>query len=223
MPSPFPGMNPYFEQTDLWHDFQAEFLLTLRHQLVPRISPKYIIHIKEHIYIHDVPPAEARFLTKVAEKVRFLEIRECEGRVLITVIEVLSPFNKRPGRDREQYLAEQREVLMSSAHLVEIDLVRGWGPMPPDNRPDCDYSAFVSRAESRAKAEIWPIRLRDRLPVMPVPLRAPDPDVALDLQEVLHNTYEGPGYERFIYKGTPDPPLSPNDTAWSQQFLPARP
>jgi hypothetical protein len=26
MPSPFPCMNPYFEQTDLWCDFHTEFL-----------------------------------------------------------------------------------------------------------------------------------------------------------------------------------------------------
>jgi hypothetical protein len=223
MPSPFPGMNPYFEQTDFWHDFQGEFLVTLRHQLAPQIAPKYIIQLREHIYIHDVPPAEAGFLTKVAEKVRFLEIRECEGRELIAVIELLSPFNKQPGRDREQYLAERRDLLMSPAHLVEIDLLRGWGPMPLDNRPDCDYSVFVSRAERRPTAEMWPIRLRDRLPVIPIPLRAPDTDCKVDLQEVLHRAYEGAGYERFIYGGTPEPPLAPDDAAWAQQFVPARP
>jgi hypothetical protein len=82
---------------------------------------------------------------------------------------------------------------------------------------------LVSRTERRPTAQFWPIRLRERLPVIPVPLRAPDSDVAVDLQEVLHRAYEGTGYERFIYKGAPDLPLSSDDAAWSQQFLPARP
>ena len=26
MPSPFPGMNPYLEQDDAWHDFHERFI-----------------------------------------------------------------------------------------------------------------------------------------------------------------------------------------------------
>ena len=137
------------------------------------------------------------------------------------VIEVLSPSNKRSGEDREPYLAKRRELLKSPAHLVEIDLLRGWKPMPLEDRPECNYSVLVSRAERRPIAQMWPIRLRDRLPVIPVPLRAPDGDARVDLQEVLHRTYDGPGYDRFIYAGSPDPPLSLEDVAWVAQFLPA--
>ena len=57
------------------------------------------------------------------------------------VIEVLSPSNKRSGEDREPYLAKRRELLDESAHLVEIDLLRGWKPMPLEDRPECNYSA----------------------------------------------------------------------------------
>ena len=43
-----------------------------------------------------------------------------------------------------------------------------------EGRPECDYSVMVSRAEKRRAADFWPIRLRDRLPVIPIPLRPPD-------------------------------------------------
>ncbi len=56
MPSPFPGMNPYFEQTDHWLDFHTEFLSALRRALAPQVGPKYIVQLEEHIYIHDLPP-----------------------------------------------------------------------------------------------------------------------------------------------------------------------
>ena len=88
------------------------------------------------------------------ERIPFLEIRDREQRELITVIELLSPSNKRPGSDREQYLGKRREYLHSAAHLVEIDLLRGWKPMPALGRPECDYSIMVSQAEKRRAALI---------------------------------------------------------------------
>src|ERR1044072_3891280 len=62
MPSPFPGMNPYFEQGGHWQDFHTEFLSALRRQLAPRIAPGYIVQLEEHIYIHDLPPEPRRLL-----------------------------------------------------------------------------------------------------------------------------------------------------------------
>jgi len=198
-------MNPYFEQTAHWLDFHTEFLSALRRLLAPQVGPKYIVQLEEHI-----------------EEVPFLEVRDRQGRELVTVIELLSPSNKRSGDDREQYLTKRRELVRSPAHLVEIDLLRGWTPMPQEGRPECDYSVMVSRAEKRLAAGFWPIRLRDRLPVIPVPLRSPDVAARVDLQEVLHRAYDGPGYEHFIYSGEPEPPLSPDDAAWARQLALAR-
>lgn len=251
MPSPFPGMNPYFEQTAHWLDFHTEFLSALRRLLAPQVGPKYIVQLEEHIYIHDLPPeprqrlgtadlalaqtgsseqreaaiglleapAEVWLPEQEIERVPFLEVRDRQGRELVTVIERLSPSNKRAGDDREQYLTKRRELLRSPAHLVEIDLLRGWNPMPQHRRPECDYSVMVSRAEKRRAADFWPIRLRDRLPSIPIPLRAPDAAAAVDLQEVLHHAYDGPGYEHFIYKDEPEPSLSATDAAWARQLL----
>jgi Protein of unknown function (DUF4058) len=254
MPSPFPGMNPYFEQTVHWLDFHTEFLTTLRRLLAPQVGPKYIVQLEEHIYIHDLPPGPRQRLgtadlslargetdetarpavglleapTEVLlpqqeiEEVPFLEVRDRVGRELVTVIELLSPSNKRSGEDREHYLAKRRELLRSSAHLVEIDLLRGWMPMPQDGRPDCDYSIMVSLAEKRPAADLWPVKLREPLPVIPIPLRPPDAAAGVDLQEALHRAYDGPGYEHFIYIGDPEPPLSANDAAWARQFVLAK-
>jgi hypothetical protein len=164
-------------------------------------------------------PAEVWLPQQDVEREPFLEVRDRQGRELVTVIELLSPSNKRAGDDREQYLAKRRELLRSPTHLVEIDLLRGWIPMPQEGRLECDYSVLVSRAEKRPAADFWPIRLRDRLPVIPVPLRTPDA-ARVDLQEVLHRAYDGPGYEHFVYNGEPEPRLSESDAAWARQFVP---
>ena len=91
--------------------------------------------------------------------------------------------------------------------------------MPVRNRPVCDYSVMVSRAERRPKAGFWAIKLRERLPVIPVPLRVEDGDARIDLQAVLNSAYEAAAYERFIYEVTPDPALSLEDAAWAAQVL----
>jgi hypothetical protein len=252
MPSPFPGMNPYLEQDDAWHDFHERFLPAVSDCLAPQVQPYYILKLDEHIYVHEIPPEPRRLLGRAdvavghsktqevgrlpatglleapaevwlpiqdVERLTFLEIRDRANRELITVIELLSPSNKRPGPDREQYLAKRERLLRSSVHLVEIDLLRGGRPMPLDERPGCSYSVLVSRVEERPRAGFWPIGLKDRLPEIRIPLRSPHEDARLDLQEVLHHIYDMAGYKYYIYEGLPEPPLAPDDAAWAQQLV----
>ncbi|MFI5457449.1 MAG: DUF4058 family protein [Isosphaerales bacterium] len=115
------------------------------------------------------------------------------------------------------------ELLNGPVHLVEIDLLRGGPPLPAAGRPDCSYSVLVSRVERRLDAEFWPISLRERLPVIPIPVRAPDADARLDLQAVLDRTYDDAGYADYIYDGAPRPRLGDEDADWARQFLPQPP
>ncbi len=94
--------------------------------------------------------------------------------------------------------------------------------MPLEKRPNCDYSVLVSRAEARPWAGFWPIALRQRLPVIPIPLRPADPDARIDLQEILEHVYDSTGYADFIYATRPEPRLSPKDAAWSRSYLPPK-
>ena len=65
----------------------------------------------------------------------FLEIRDRGNRQLVTVLELLSPSNKRPGPDRGQDLAKRQQLLASSVHLVELDLLRGGPRLPIELTP----------------------------------------------------------------------------------------
>jgi hypothetical protein len=167
-------------------------------------------------------PVEVQLTAQDVERVPYLEIRDRQNRVLVTVLELLSPSNKR-GDDRRQYLTKRDELLRSAAHFIEIDLLRDGRPMPATNRPDCTYSALVSRVEARPRAGCWPIQFRERLPEIPIPLRPPDRDARIDLQAMLDRVYDAYGYEDFIYAGSPEPPISSEDAAWARQFLPAAP
>jgi Protein of unknown function (DUF4058) len=167
-------------------------------------------------------PTQVRIPVQDVRRVPFLEVRDRLGRELITVLELLSPANKRGGADREQYMAKREQLLSTAVHFLEIDLLRGGRRMPLENRRACDYSVLVSRAEDRPRAGFWPIRLRQRLPVIPVPLQPKDPDARIDLQEVLHHVYDAAGYADFIYAVRPDPQLSAKDATWARAFVPRR-
>jgi hypothetical protein len=153
-----------------------------------------------------------------SETLSYLEIRDRDSRELVTVVELLSPSNKYAGPDREQYLAKARQLQRSWVHFVEIDLLRGGPRMPWLDMPACDYCVVVSRVERRPRAGFWPIRLRDRLPEIPIPLRRGDADARVDLQQVLHRIYDAAGYAYHIYSGPPEPPLSAEDADWARGF-----
>jgi hypothetical protein len=168
-------------------------------------------------------PTQVQIPAQDVRRVPFVEVRDRLGRELIAVLELLSPANKRAGADREQYVAKRRQLLQSAAHFVEIDLLRGGRPMPLENRPKCDYSVLVSRAQARPWAGFWPIRLRQRLPVIPVPLLPTDADARIDLQEIFNQVYVAAGYGDFIYAGLPEPRLGAKDIAWARALLPQMP
>ncbi|MGQ9875451.1 MAG: DUF4058 family protein [Chloroflexus sp.] len=152
-----------------------------------------------------------------------IEIRAVVQQTLITAIELLSPANKRPGLDgADAYEKKRQELFASSVHLLEIDLLRG-GIRPQLARPlpPTAYCVFLSRAYRRPLVDVWPIALSDPLPVLPVPLSYPDPDVALDLGAVLRQVYRRAHYERLIdYRADPPPPpLAPDEAAWLDQHL----
>jgi len=168
-------------------------------------------------------PAQVLLPEQDVESLSYLSILDRESREVVTVIELLSPTNKRPGEHRAQYLAKRSAVRQSDAHLVEIDLLRCGQMMPAKGRPACTYSVLVSRADHRPQADFWPFGLRDPLPIVPVPLRIGDGDARLDLRAILDRVYDESGYEDYLYRREPDPPLTGDAAAWARSFLPAPP
>jgi hypothetical protein len=167
-------------------------------------------------------PAYA-FIPAVAvdeERHPYLSVIDRTSKQVITVIELLSPSNKNHGGDHDDYLKKRRNFFSSGIHVLEIDLLRGGPRLPFDDLPNCDYLIAVSRAEERPRVEIWPLGLRDPLPVIPVPLRAPDADAPIDLKQALDRAYDAAGYAKYIYEGAPQPPLILGDAVWARQFLP---
>lgn len=152
----------------------------------------------------------------------FLTIRETESREVVTVIEVLSPGNKRRGSDgRREYLNKRETVLQSNAHLVELDLLRGGLRLPTvDPLPKGDYFGFVCRRQQRWQAEVYAWTLRDPIPPIPIPLAAGDRDAVLDLQGAFTTTYDRSGYDYSLdYQRSVEPALTRADATWVTRRL----
>jgi hypothetical protein len=149
----------------------------------------------------------------------YIRLREREKPV--TVIELLSPVNKRPGDGRREYLEKRASYLEGGIHLVEIDLLRVGPRMPFEAPPPpADYLAMVSRTYQRPVCDVWPMRLRQPLPVLPIPLLRPDPDVSLDMGQALRTAYQRARYDlRINYQAPPTPPLATHDAEWAAALI----
>jgi hypothetical protein len=140
------------------------------------------------------------------------------------MIEVISPSNKVRGSvGRREYLKKRREVTRSPVHLVEIDLLRRGAPLFTGMElPDHDYSIFVSRTvgDDGRRAWVWPRRLAQPLPVIPVPLRGPTEFAPLELGKALNAAYDRAGYDIEVDYAKPAyPKLSPADAKWARRIL----
>lgn len=155
-------------------------------------------------------------------KERYLEVREMGTDQVITVIELLSPANKRNGEGRIAYEKKRRSILGSATHLVELDLLRGAKPMPIRGQQTVsDYRIVVSRRSQRPTADLYRCTIRERLPSFPIPLKAMDAEPIVQLQEVFNQVYDRARYTHRIDYRQPLPPpkLSPEDQQWVDDLL----
>ena len=151
---------------------------------------------------------------------RYIRILD-EGGTLITTVEFLSPGNKR-GVGLTDYREKRQQLLQAGVHVVEVDLVRSgdWrGLMRPAIAPpeaaSAPYRAVVHAVGRRPTAYLFPIRLQDRLPDLPVPLRTGEKPVKLPLQAMLDSVYADGRYDATLdYRSPPDPPFDGEDSVW---------
>ena len=157
----------------------------------------------------DISPSVRLRVSHELPRHHFVEIRDSSrGHALVTLIEIVSPSNKRPGPDRRAYEAKQREILDSDISLIELDLLRTGEPIVGGPaliesasrlNPLPDYLMAVNRAWQRGADldfELFPIGMTKPLPCIAVPLRDGEPEVPLDLQYTFNQAYDAGPYAR---------------------------
>ncbi|MBW4481165.1 MAG: DUF4058 family protein [Tildeniella torsiva UHER 1998/13D] len=250
MHNPFPGMNPYLEQPGLWPQVHNRLIVALADVITLQVAPKYWVSIEERVYTTTEPlplvgiadiaiaqrvdsPSRSEATTQLTAPrrvqvplpveltERFLEVRLVQTNLLVCVIEVLSPTNKRVGEGRTAYEAKRQKILASATHLVEIDLLRSGPPLPlgdPSRKP---YSILVSRSGDRPNAELYEFDLPDPIPYFPVPLQANDLEPVINLQQVVNELYSRARLDLAIdYSQPVKPELSESEITWITGILP---
>ncbi len=251
MPSPFPGVDPYLENPELWPDVHNGLIAALRDELSPRLRPSYYVALEERTYLEEpgelvlvgrpdltvidrdrlgagraskesLTPTLVEVELPVGAQVRetFLEVRTTTEGDIVTVVELLSPGNKRAGTGRRIYL-DKRELVLSTHSLVELDLLRAGEPMPTVGpRVRSNYSILVSRGYRRPKADLIPFGVRDPIPPFPLPLRRGENELTVELGKVLHALYDRASYDlRIDYEKEPVPPLASGDADWAKALV----
>jgi len=265
MTCPFPGMDPWLEQSGIWKNLHTSLITALRDHLTSLLAPRYYIDIQQRTYITTLPPEEfiepdvyvirensapytavseirtdgsARSekpsgsampvwvtLPEVEVVERYLEVRKPKSSEVVTVIEILSPTNKRPGDGRIQYETKRLQIIQSLTHLVEIDLLRGGEPMffaGPEESHSTSYRILVSRSNIRPRAELYPFGIREPVPTFVFPLLPGDDEPTIELTPLLHSIYERARYDLVMdYKTPPEPRLSKEDAMWAAEWLKA--
>jgi hypothetical protein len=154
----------------------------------------------------------------------YVTIRDSSGERIITVIEFLSPSNKR-GEGLKDYLDKRSKLIDGGVNVVEVDLVRqgDWRPLMKPKvvhpRAHTTYRVMSRRASNRRRVDYFPISLRQRLPIIPIPLRATDKDVTLDLQSIVEQAYRNGRYDRTDYSKPCEPPLVDEDLTWTAELI----
>lgn len=238
----FPGMNPYLESPHRWPEIHHQLISEIAATLNSQVVPKYRAAVETRVYIDfslvGIPDV---FVAKKSEqpgiqstsvavftkpervtipspcevKEGYIEIRETATRRVITIIELLSPANKRSGEGRRQYLKKRHAILESETHFVEIDLLRKGDPMPLIEGQETDYQVLVSRVDERPVAERYAFGVQDSMPKFPLPLQTEDTEPCIDLKALLSQVCRKTAIDIVIdYQTQPQPALSSSDFSW---------
>ena len=151
MPNPFPGMNPYLENVELWREVHSALIVDAARTLNKQLPQGYFAAMEGRVmlepsrqaYVFDVVVEQTddfggeRTATAAAtleadepmivsdESEAYIEIRHLSApKEVVTAIEFLSPTNKLSGRGRDDYLKKQRQWLRLPVNFLEIDLLR---------------------------------------------------------------------------------------------------
>ncbi|MGD1948742.1 MAG: DUF4058 family protein [Leptolyngbyaceae cyanobacterium] len=256
MPDMFPGMNPYLEHPDLWPKVHPQLVAALVKLLQKAVSDRYSVIIRKRVYrvsgedslvvgqlTHNnrsnssavdnsafcssqQQPIPTYIAVPQTIQEDYIEIIDCQIGRTVTIIEILTPHTKRPGRGRENYEQRCEAIFGNDTHFVEIDLLRGWEPISAYVPNNVDYRVLVSRSEQRPKADLYAWQVNAPIPPLTLPLSRSQDDAdaqaycTVDLKQALDEVCGEFAHDFSIdYDRPPIPPLSSETDRWLTTLL----
>ena len=153
-------------------------------------------------------------------KVTWLRVETVPDQRIVTIVEILSPINKAPGRERNRYERKREVILGSGANLVEIDLLRRWEPMPLETSPPVsDYRILVCEGWQRPSALLYPWSVRQAIPPFLLPLLPEDKPLQVDLGPIIDRMHHTARYGQVAryHEPPPEPAFEGEVGAWVKE------
>lgn len=152
MPSPFPGMDPYLEQSGAWGDFHLEFISCLRSTLRRQLPSNYNARIQERVTVIEsleLPPRSLEPDLIVARRQGASEqVEHHAGAALVEPVTVPLIL---PEEEREHYIEifDQPEQLLVA--VVEV--------LSPTNKISRGREQYLLKRDAILRQEVHLIEL----------------------------------------------------------------
>ena len=173
MPSPFPGMNPYFESPRAWEMFHTQIVVTLGYALNRALPAGYFAKTEEMLFIHE-PPAEHRRHFAQAD-VAAVVSGHAPGRAGGTAVAQADAAVAAPVRVIFPNVIEERHRYLSVVDKENRPAVAVVELLSPSNKPaGSHHDAYLSKRAQILKrtthlVEIDLLRGGGRMPMEPTP------------------------------------------------------
>lgn len=161
MPSPFPGMDPYIEDPEVWSDFHSDLAGEIRARLNATIRPRYVARLTpyetveierplsmrpdvgiweqernsraahETSAVYATAPVMNRIEMELPLELYRVEVLKRNTLERVTAIEILSPVNKKPGHPAYDQYLKKRRDLFYSQVHLIEIDLRRGGKRPP--------------------------------------------------------------------------------------------
>ena len=168
MPSPFPGMNPYLEHADVWHDFHESFLPRVRDRLVAQVGRDYVVKLEQHLYVEELSPQQPRTLfgrsdVSLAQKATELSRPSGAAALLESPVEVVPLL---VDEFTECYIEIHDRQSRKLITVIEL--------LSPSNKTGNDRNQYLAKRDQILKStaslvEIDLLRAGERLPFQWLP------------------------------------------------------
>ena len=221
MPSPFPGMDPYLEDDQLWPAFHHQLVMCLYQLMTQSLGDRYRARVGQRHYVTE----QALFTSVVREEHHedYIEIRHRNDGRLVTLVDMVSPCNKTTHAGRTAYHGKRQEGRAANANLVELDLVLQGQPMidyTRDGLPDWDYTVTVTRPVLPEQHEIYSTTLQKKLPSFKLPMATGETEKVYDLQQTFARCYDQGGFgSKVDYAKEPLAVVQDDDRRWLRDIL----
>jgi hypothetical protein len=141
MPSPFPGMNPYLEDPDIWPDFHTTLFVEIRAELNRRLPAGYYARIDRYVWVEEPDDESTSLLGKpdvfVTEELPAESQQAEAGSTVTACIRLVRPAVKHAGN---RYL---KVIDGRSRRVVTVIEILG----PSNKTPGSNQDAYLSKRD----------------------------------------------------------------------------